>query len=578
VTRSRPHSLVVAAALALACARPAPPPPRAEPARVRLLALNDFHGQIPAGRTVAGRPVGSAGILAAWLAAARADAPGRTILVHAGDHVGASPPASALLQDEPAVSLLNLLANDACRALAPGALAAGADAAAGPLEPWLDPRCDVVGALGNHELDEGRAELLRLLGGGDHAKGPFLEAPWRGARYPTLAANVVDERTGHPILPPYVVKEVDGVPIGFIGLVLRETPTIVVPSGVAGLRFLDEAETANRYVRELRARGVRAVVVLLHQGGRQPRYAGPTRPDADSVTGAVVDIVRRLDDEVDVVVSGHTHQFTNALLPTAGGKLVLVTQALSSGAAFAVIDLEIDRASRDVTAGSASVQVAWADEGPGRAPHPGAAALQAAAEARVAPLVREVVGTAAEPIEAAPNAAGESPLGDLVADAHRAAIPGARIAFTNPGGLRADLAVGPVTWGALFTIQPFGNTVVGLTLTGAQVRAVLERQWLGQASPRILQVSGLTYAWSASAPAGRKVSNVRVQGEPLDPGARYRVAVNSFLAAGAEEFDVFTAAADPVGGPGDLDALVAFVRAAPQPLRAPQGGRIERGP
>jgi 5'-nucleotidase len=555
-------------------------PPK-DPARVRLLGINDFHGQLPTGRKVGARPVGSAGVLAAWLKAAEAGVEDRTIIVHAGDHVGASPPASALLQDEPAVALLNLLANPWCHHLETGDLQVGgvdATAADAAFGPWMNPHCNVVGTVGNHEFDEGRAELFRLLGGGTHANGPFLEDPWRGARYPTLAANVVDAQTGLPILPPYVVKRVDGVPIGFIGLVLRQTPTIVTPTGVAGLEFLDEADTANRYVQELKDRGVRAIVVLIHQGGSQRSYVGSTSATGGEVTGPIVDVVKRLDDEVDVVVSGHTHQFTNALLPSAGGKPVLVTQAFSYSTAYARIDLEIDRTTGDVTAKSAAVQTTWADEGPGRTPDPDAAKLQAAADARVAPLVNRIVGTAAVAMPNAPNAAGESALGDLIADAQRAAVPDAQVAFMNPGGIRADLAAGPITWGALFGIQPFGNTVVGLTLTGAQVRTLLEQQWLGQPSPRILQASGVTYTWSAAAPAGSKVSNVRIQDVPLDPTASYRVAVNNFLASGGDNFTVLAKGIGQVGGPVDLDALVAWIESQPQPVAAPGLGRVVRLP
>ena len=549
----------------------------AAPAKVRLLGINDFHG-----RKVGSRPVGSAGVLAAWLKAAETGDEYRTLIVHAGDQVGASPPASALLQNEPAVSFLNLLANRWCHTLdsgeaAPGDLG-GDDGVANAFEPWMNPRCNLVGSVGNHEFDEGRTELLRLLGGGNYLKGPFLEDPWRGARYPTLAANVVDAQTGRPILPPYVVKWVDGVPTAFIGLVLKETPTIVTPTGVAGLKFLDEADTANTYVQKLKKRGVRAIVILIHQGGSQKSYIGSTSAATGTVTGPIVDIVKRLDDEVDVVVSGHTHQFTNALLPTSSGKLALVTQSFSYSTAYAQIDLEIDRATRDVTAKSALVQTTWADEGPGLTPDPAAAALQAAADAKVAPLVNQVIGTAASAMPNSPNAAGESALGDLIADAQRAAIPGSGAAFMNPGGIRADLAAGTITWGELFTIQPFGNTVVGLTLTGAQVKDLLEQQWLGQPSPRVLQISGISYTWSVSAPAGSKVSKVQIGGAPLDPAASYRVAVNNFLAAGGDNFTVLTQGTNQVGGPVDLDALITWVQAQSQPLAAPALGRITQVP
>ncbi len=553
-------------------------PRSVDPARVRLLGINDFHGQLPAGRLVSGHRVGSAGVLAAWLKAAEAGAEERTLIVHAGDQVGASPPASALLQDEPAISLLNLFANRWCHTLGLDTGEVATEDEDGPFGAWMNPRCNIVGSVGNHEFDEGRAELLRLLGGGNYPTGPFLENPWRGARYPTLAANVVDAATGQPILPTFVVKRVDGVPVGFIGLVLRETPTIVTPTGVAGLTFLDEADTANAYVRHLKDRGVRAIVVVIHQGGSQRSYGGRTSATAGAVTGPIADIVKRLDDEVDVVVSGHTHQFTNAFLPSASGKPVLVTQAYSYGTAYAQIDLEIDRASLDVTAKSAMVLTTWADQGPGLTPDPAAAALQAAADAKVAPLVNRVVGTAAVAMPNSANAAGESALGDLIADAQRAAIRGAQAAFMNPGGIRADLTAGTITWGELFAIQPFGNTVVGLTLTGTQIHTLLEQQWLGQISPRILQVSGVTYTWSASAAAGSKVSDVRIGGVPLDPSASYRVAVNNFLASGGDNFSVLTQGTNQVGGPVDLDALVSWIEALPQPIAAPPLGRIFQVP
>lgn len=257
--------------------------------KVRVLSFNDFHGQISAGRRVSNRPVGGAAVLAAWLKDAQKDMESRTIIVHAGDHVGASPPESALLQDEPAIAFLNLLGDDQCR------------------YRWREnPRCNLVGTPGNHEFDEGRDELMRLLYGGNHADGPFLDDPWRGTTFPYVSANVVNATTGKPILPPYIIKQVRGMRIAFIGAVLKDTPTIVTPSGVAGLKFLDEAEAVNRYIPELRREHVRAIVVLIHQGGRQTTYQGATQDPSSAITGdQILDIVSRLDDEVDVVVSGH---------------------------------------------------------------------------------------------------------------------------------------------------------------------------------------------------------------------------------------------------------------------------------
>ena len=584
---SRPRAaLAVALAAALGCAHRPPPArggPEAAPAHVRLLTLNDLHGQLVPGKKVDGRAVGSAGVLGAWLESSRAGAPGRTLLVQAGDLVGASPPASALLQDEPTVSFVNLFANGSCRYAEPAGSTASPPAYPAPVPeveprfaPWLDPACDVVGAVGNHEFDEGRGELLRLLGGGNHPRGPFLESPWRGARYPTLGANVVDRATGRPILPPFVVKRVDGVRVGFIGVVTREVPTLVTPAGIAGLDFLDEAEAVNRYVPVLERQGVKAIVVLLHQGGDEPPYPGPTR-DGVTVEGEIVDLVARLDPEVDVVVAGHTHAFLNARLPTASGKRALVVEAYSAGTAFGWIDLEVDRASGEVLTSRAAVQTTWADEGPGTSPDRASAALQAAAEARVAPLVDRVVARAAVPFPRAADPSGESRLGDLVTDAQRAAVAGAQIAFTNPGGLRADLPAGPLSWGALFAVQPFGNALVAMTLSGDQLLELLDGQWAG-AEPRVLQVSGLTYAWSASAPAGKRVRDVRVGGAPLEASGRYRVVVNSFLASGGDGFGIFAAGIDRATAGDDLGALVGYLGSLPQPVERRPGARIRTLP
>ena len=542
----------------------------ADTLHVKLLSINDFHGQLSAGRRVANRPVGGAGVLAAYLKAAQAGLDDRSILVHAGDHVGASPAASALLQDEPAIAFLNQLANEHCGY--PEYEDEGDNDAEYP--EW-DAECNIVGTLGNHEFDEGVTELKRLLDGGNHANGPFLEDPWRGARFPYVSANVVDAETGEPILPPYVIKRVDGMPIAFIGAVLKATPTIVTPSGVAGVTFLDEAEAINRYIPELRRQNVRAIVVLIHQGGRQNIYQGATLPTAPAVTGDIVDIVTRLHDEVDVVVSGHWHSFTNAILNNQNGKPILVTQAFSAGTAYGDIDLEISRASRDVVAKSAAIVTTWADAGAGLTPDAAAAKLTADAEAEVAPLVNQVIGVAANDITRTENGAGESALGNLIADAQRAAM-GTDFAFMNPGGIRADVLAGEVTWGELFTVQPFGNSLVKMNLTGQQIYDLLEQQWAGQTFARILKTSGLTYEWDAAAPAGGRVVAVYRNGAPLDKTATYTATVNSFLADGGDNFTVLREGSNRVGGPVDLDALIAYIQSIPQPFSATIEGRILR--
>ena len=528
--------------------------------RFQILGFNDFHGQLTAGRRVANRPVGSAPVLAAYLEAAQEEVDDdATFIVHAGDHVGATPPVSALLQDEPSISFLNLLANDKCTYRNP-----------------QHPKCNLVGTLGNHEFDDGVAEMQRLLRGGDHPNGPFLETPYRGARFPYVSANVVDAASGAPILPPYVIKRVRGLPVAFIGAVLKETPTVVTPTGVAGVRFLDEAEAVNRYVPGLKARGVRAIVVLIHQGARTGTFTGPTRSDPVTLPGAIGDIVRRLDDEIDVVVSGHAHSFTNALVENANGKPILVTQAFANGTAYADIDLALDPASRDIVEKSAAIVTTWADEGPGLAPDEDVAELVAAAEARVAPLVNRIVGTAAGTIARDQNSAGESALGNLIADAQRAAMA-SDFAFMNSGGIRADIDAGDVTWGELFTVQPFGNDLVRMDLSGAQIVRLLNQQWAGQPYPRILQVSGLSYTWDNARAIGDRIVDVRDgAGNALDPAAIYSVTVNSFIAAGGDNFSTLTQGTNRIVGPVDLDPLVDYIASLPQPFTAAIAGRIQR--
>jgi len=532
--------------------------------KVKILGFNDFHGQISAGKVVSGRPVGSAGVMSAYLKAAQAGMEGQTVIVHAGDHVGASPASSALLQDEPSIQWLNMLANASCS-----------------YADRNNPACNVVGTLGNHEFDEGKNELLRLLTGGNHVSGPFLEDPYKGARFPYVSANVVDEVTDRPIILPYVIKRVQGVPIAFVGAVLKATPTIVTPTGVAGLKFLDEAVAANSYVPEIKAQGVKTIVLLIHQGGSQSSYTTATNTTLtnSALNGAdILDVVTRLDSEFDVVVSGHSHSFTNLLVSNSGGKKILVTQAFSAGTAYDDIDLTIDPVTKDVVTKSAKIVTTFADVAPGNAPDPLAAALTSSAEERVAPLVSKVVGFSPASFTRDQGTTGESSLGDIIADAQNLA-EGTQFAFMNPGGIRADLVVpvggGNIIWNDLFTIQPFGNTLVKMNLTGAQIKALLEQQWQSSAT-RFLQISGLGYTWDAALPIGSRIVEIHdAAGVALNPAASYSITCNNFLATGGDGFTTFVGGTNQIGGPIDLDALIEYTEHH-NPLPAPVMGRITR--
>jgi 5'-nucleotidase len=537
---------------------------------LKLLGINDFHGQLSP-RVVAGRPAGGAAVLAAYLKSAAGAAEDGSLIIHAGDQVGATPPNSALLQDEPAISFLNFLTNQYCHDL--------------DLKPrladWaralLQPRCNVIGTLGNHEFDEGVTEMLRLIEGGNSSKGPFLESPWRGAKFPYVSANVVEAKNGKPLLPPYTIKVVDGVRIGVIGAVLKETPTIVTPTGVAGVSFLDEATSINKYAKELRAHGVHTIVVTIHQGTTQPSYTGATDASVQNLSGTIVDIVKQLDDDIDVVISGHTHSFTNALIPNQNGKQILVVQAFSASTAYDDVDLTISRKSGDVVEKSAAIVTTWGDAGPGLTPDSQVAAMVAAADERVAPLVNQLIGVAVNDLIRMENNAGESTLGNLIADAQRTQT-GATFAFMNPGGIRNDITAGEVTWGELFAVQPFANDLVSMDLTGAQIKLLLEQQWQGQGTtPRILKTSGLSYTWDAARPVGdRVVQLLDASVQPLNLSATYRVTVNSFLAAGGDNFVVLKDGTNRVVGPVDLNALVDYIKGLAQPFSASIEGRIKR--
>ena len=543
--------------------------------KLRLLAFNDFHGRLSAERsTVSGKLAGGAVALASQLRAAQRATSAATFIVHAGDMIGASPAISALLQDEPTVEFFNLLGNEHCRA------------AAGDTSGDRD-RCNLIAALGNHEFDEGIAELLRLIRGGEHAHGPFLQHAFRGAGFPLICANVVWEQGGQPLLPASVVRDVEGVTVAFVGVVTRTTPQLVMPEAVAGLRFEDEALAVNREVKRLRRRGVEAIVVVMHEGAEQPPYAGPTRADVQPPAAKLAHLVAQFDGAVDVVISGHAHAFTNALLPNAAGHKVLVTQAWAAGKAYADINVQLDRRTGDVVQASAQIVPVQqgADHNVDRATRRAGddepsvhavASLVRQAQTAVQAVVSAPVATLATALPVEPNRDGESLLGDVVADAQRAAL-GADVALMNDGGLRADLAPGSLTWGDLFTVQPFNNQVLRLTLSGAQLRETLEQQWPEHGRSHGLQVSGLRYRWDGRAPHGARVVALELNdGSPILPEQRYTVAVNSFLATGANGFTALSAASERVVGPSDMEALLQYLRTAPQPLTVRFEQRIVR--
>jgi 5'-nucleotidase len=426
-------------------------------------------------------------------------------------------------------------------------------------------------SVGNHEFDEGITELKRMQNGGCAPQDGTrcIGGPFSGADFQYLAANVRYLGTQRTIFPPYEIHGAgNGVKIAFIGLTLQGTPSIVTPSGVAGLEFDPEVQTVNRLADRLHHHGVDAVFVLVHQGGQQnPPYAAGYQDinGCENLSGDIVPIVQGLNRYVDVVASAHTHQAYNCRI---NGKLV--TSAASFGRLVTEFDLTVSRAGRDIVAATAVNHIVTRNV----VPDPKVQAIVDKYRALAAPIQNRVVGSAAAAMTGAGNAAGESSLGDVIADSQldatsAADFGGAKVAFMNPGGIRADLAAGPVTYGALYAIQPFANTLVVKTMTGDMVKRLLEQQFDNPTAGalRVLQVSrGFSYSYDASKPAGRRIdpASIKLDGVTIAPGDSIRVTMNNFLASGGDGFTVFNEGTDQLGGDVDIDAFANyFLRNSP---------------
>lgn len=544
---------------------------------VQLIGLNDLHGHLTSVGELEGdlenRRVGGAPALAGVIRGERLSNPARTLVLFAGDSFGGSPPVSGLLRDEPTLLFLNELADGDCKVAKP-------QKADGPVpgNGVVATRCRVVAAVGNHEFDRGGTELERDIYGGAHPAGPVMGHAWGGSKLTWLGANVVHAGSGAPFLPGSAVVDLAGVRIGVIGIVTSETPQLEPKGRVADLDFLPEVASINASLANLKKLKVDAVVLLIHEG-----FTAPTTPQVApmapaEVNGRLTRILSEVDPGIDVVISGHTHKFTNLLFEGRDPRPMLVTQARADGTSYATVELAVDLAQHAVVEKGATVQTVWSAGDPGRRPDEKIAKLIKQAVIEVAPVVTQVHGEARHPITRTLSDSGESALGNLVADAERS-VAGTEIAFMNPGGLRADLAAGPLSYGALYAVQPFGNHVMRCTMSGAQILRLLESQWSGAhaENPVILKVSGLSYLYNWSRPAQhRVVAAYDAAGNPLDTERRYTVAISDYLLGGGDQFPVLGEVTDAVDVMPDLDALITYVRAAKGPVAASIEGRITR--
>ena len=566
ISRARSGARILGLALA-ALAITVPAAQAAKDVPVQLLGINDFHGNLEPPTGSSGRitdlgpdtngdgtpdpvtidGVGGGAFLATKLRQMRQQNP-NTLTVSAGDLIGASPFLSALFHDEPTIEAMNKMGLD-------------------------------LNAVGNHEFDEGVTELLRMQNGGCGPENSCPDGTFGGADFKFLAANVVYRDTGKPIFPAYAIRKFGHIKVGFIGMTLEGTPDIVSASGIRDVQFLDEAETANKYATELRKKhGVRAIVVLLHEGGFPGApFAGI---DGCNVSGPIVDIVGRTTQAVDLFVTGHTHQPYTCT--KGNGQLISgrpVTSASSFGRLVTNIGFKLDRKSKDIKDVTADNVIVTRES-----PALDIQALIDRFKTLSAPIGNVPVGRISADIVREPNTAqspavGLNPLGNLIADAQLADTAAADrgdadLALMNPGGVRADLVFAPdgvVTYAEAFAVQPFNNIVTTQSFTGAQLLDVLKDQWCSGPTNVLLPSASLTYTYDksdAAAIAGQActagmtnpVSNVKINGQDLVATATYRVTTNNFLSDGGDSFASLRAGTNRTSlSDFDVDSLVRYL-------------------
>ncbi len=498
---------------------------------LQFLSLNDLHGKIDQSYEVdtnndgTEETVGRMDYVAAYLKEREA-LNTNTLIVHAGDMIGGSSPVSALLQDEPTIEIMEAIGFD-------------------------------FGTVGNHEFDEGTEELLRIVNGGEHSEGKGTVG-YDGIDFPTLCANCMSKETHEPILPPYAIYEVEGVKVGFIGVNTKATATMVIPSGIEDIYFSDEATAVDKAVEELQSQGIEAIIVLSHM---------PASQSGTSATGDAANLANSVNDAVDIIYAAHNHEIVNAMVDNK-----LIVQALDYGKAFADVDIEIDPTTKDIVKKQA--EIVYVDQS-SVTPDPTVAAILAKYEEQVAPIMNEVIGVTEYELLGGYGTKGEvgdNALGNLIADG-MAWVMNSDFALMNGGGIRDNINAGEITWEELFNVQPFGNTLVKLDITGAELEQIINAQISAQYGPDV-SVGGFKYTWDGS--TNRVVDLFLPDGSKVDPAGNYTITVNNFMYE--KENDSYKLRAlgeNPVQGPIDLDATVDFVKSFNnQPLKYVAEGRI----
>lgn len=506
----------------------------ADDLQVQFMGVNDFHGALEQTGTArleneTVKNAGTAPLLATYMNDSQkefetenAGTPNASIRVQAGDMVGASPANSALLQDEPTVKVFNEMNFE-------------------------------YGTLGNHEFDEGLGEFNRIMKGEAPTPGQFNkivdEYPHEASKQEIVIANLVDKDTNK--IPfdwkPYTIKEIPvndkTVKVGFIGVVTTEFPNLVLRKNHEQYRVLDEAESIAKYARELNDQGVHAIAVLAHVAATSKNGVAE---------GPAAEMIKKLnqlypENSVDLVFAGHNHQYTNGMVGN-----TLIVQGTSQGKAYSDVRGVLDTDTGDFVK-TPTAKIIAVDPSKGKAKDAKVQAIINEANEIVKKVTEAKIGSAekAENITRELNEQKESAVGDLVTAAQldiakKSGYPDIDFAFTNNGGIRADLVVKPdgtVTWGAAQAVQPFGNILQVVEITGDQIYKALDQQY-DEKELYFLQMAGIKYTYTKPADATEEkpykvVKAYKADGTEIDRNKTYKAIINDFLYGGGDGFSVF---------------------------------------
>lgn len=497
---------------------------------LQLLSLNDLHGKIDQVYQVdtngdgTNETVGRMDYVAAYIKQREATN-ANTLILNAGDMIGGSSPVSALLQDEPTVEIMEAIGFD-------------------------------YGTVGNHEFDEGTNELLRMVNGGEHPKGT---ENYDGMNFPVLCANCISKTTNEPILPAYDITEVDGVMVGFIGVNTTATATMVIPSGIQDISFTDEKTAVNKAVTELKAQGVKSIIVLAHM---------PASQSGTTATGDVANLANSVDDEVDIIFAAHNHEIVDAIVDNK-----LIVQALDYGKAFADIDLEIDPTTKDIVKKDA--EIVYVDQN-GVTPDPVVEGILTKYLTQTEEIMNQVIGVAAVELKGGygvKGPVGDNALGNLIVDGMAWAMS-TNFALMNGGGIRDNINAGDITWSELFNVQPFGNILVSVEITGAELEQIVNAQISAQYGPDV-SVGGFRYTWDSA--TNKVVDLFLPDGKTkVDPNKTYTVTVNNYMYEHAsDKYKLRALGENPIYGVTDLEGFVGFVESFNnEPINYVAEGRI----